>query len=70
MEIEKIDTRKLKAAYILLAGLLALGAVASAFLKMSQYVTFALIVAASAVILAGAFLVSYLYKMQKPRDID
>lgn len=70
MDVEKINWRKIKTVYVIIAGLLALGAIVSAFLHISQYVTFAFILAASAVILIGSFFVSYLYHHQKMEDVD
>jgi uncharacterized membrane protein YoaK (UPF0700 family) len=69
MDISTLDRKKVKTVYIAIAALLAVGAIAAAYLHM-QYVALALIVTASTVILIGGFLVYYLYQHEKIRDVD
>jgi general stress protein CsbA len=57
-----------KIAYIALAFLIALCAIVASYLQ--QYlIALGLIVLASAIILGGAILVSYMYKMEKAEEL-
>lgn len=69
MDLSKFNMWYVKAAYIALAGLLAIGAIISAYLDM-QYLVLVFIVAAALVIVAGSFLFAYLFRHQKVKDID
>lgn len=64
-----MDKKKVKIAYILLAASLMVCAVISAYFDQ-DYIALGFIVLASAVILAGAFLISYIYKFEKIKEID
>ncbi|HTY91669.1 MAG TPA: hypothetical protein VMC84_10880 [Methanocella sp.] len=57
-----------KVAYIALAFLIALCAIAASYLHQ-YYIALGLIVLASAIILGGAILVSYMYKMEKAEEL-
>ncbi len=63
-----MDAKSLKAAYIALAFLAMLGAIAAAYFH-EQYVALGLIVLASAIILGGSLLVSYTYKLEKAKGL-
>jgi general stress protein CsbA len=64
----KMDAKTLKTGYIALAFLVALCAIVSSYLKQ-YYLTLGLIVLASVIILAGAVLVSYMYRMEKAKKL-
>jgi general stress protein CsbA len=64
----KMDAKTVKIVYIALAFIIALCAIAASYLQQ-YYVALGLIVLASAVILGGAILVSYLYKMEKAEEL-
>jgi hypothetical protein len=63
-----MDLKTLKIAYISLAFLVTLCAIAAAYYRQ-QYLALGLIVLASAVILCGSLLVSYMYKMDKAKGL-
>jgi uncharacterized membrane protein len=63
-----MDIKSIKIAYISLAFLAMLCAVAAAYLRQ-QYIALGLIVLASAIILGGSLLVSYLYKLEKAKEL-
>jgi hypothetical protein len=63
-----LDAKTLKIAYISLAFLIMLCAIAAAYFRQ-QYVALGLIVLASAIILCGSILVSYVYKMEKAKEL-
>jgi len=65
----KMDAKTLKISYIALAFLIALCAIAASYLRQ-YYVALGLIVLASIVILGGAILVSYMYKMEKAKELE
>jgi uncharacterized membrane protein len=60
--------KTLKVAYVSLAFLAMLCAIAAAYFRQ-QYVALLLIVLASAIILCGSLLVSYMYKMEKAKEL-
>lgn len=62
------EVKALKVAYISLAFLVTLCAIAAAYFHQ-QYVALFLIVLASAIILCGSILASYLYKMEKAKEL-
>lgn len=63
-----MKTKDAKIAYIALAFLIALGAIVASYLR--QYmIALGLIVLASAIMLGGAILVSYMYKMEKAEEL-
>jgi hypothetical protein len=64
----KIDSRTLKTGYIALAFLVALCAIVTSYMRQ-YYLTLGLIVLASVIILVGAILVSYKYKMEKSEKL-
>jgi len=57
-----------KVAYIVLAFLIALCAIVASYLRQ-YYIALGLIVLASAILLGGAMLVSYMYKMEKAEEL-
>jgi general stress protein CsbA len=57
-----------KIAYIALAFLIALCAIVASYLQQ-YYIALGLIVLASAIMLGGAILVSYMYKMEKAEEL-
>lgn len=61
-----MDAKSLKTAYIALAFLVMLGAIVAAYFHQ-KYIALGLIVLASAIILGGAMLVSYVYKIEKAK---
>ncbi len=63
-----LDVKTLKIAYISVAFLVALCAIAAAYFRQ-QYVALGLIVLASAIILCGSLLVSYMYKLEKAKEL-
>jgi CDP-diglyceride synthetase len=69
MDLSKLNLWYVKAAYVALAGLLAIGAIISAFYDM-QYLVLVFIIAAALVIVAGSFLFAYLFRHQKVKDMD
>ncbi len=69
MDLSKLNMWYVKAAYVALAGLLAIGAIISAYYDM-QYLVLVFIIAAAFVIVAGSFLFAYLFRRQKVKDID
>jgi uncharacterized membrane protein YoaK (UPF0700 family) len=69
MDLSKLNMWYVKAAYVALAGLFAVGAIISAYLDM-QYLVLVFIVMAALVIVAGSFIFAYLYRNQKVKDID
>jgi CDP-diglyceride synthetase len=64
-----MDAKTLKTAYIALAFLVALCAIAASYFRQ-YYVALGLIVLASAIILGGAILVSYMYRMEKAKELE
>lgn len=69
MDIRSWDMKKVKVAYILISAALAVCAIVAAFLH-HEYIALGFIVLASAVVLAGSYLVSYIYRMAKVKDVD
>ncbi len=69
MDLSKLNMWYVKAAYVALAGLLAIGAIVSAYYDL-QYLVLVFIIAAAFVIVAGSFLFAYLFRRQKVKDID
>ncbi len=63
-----MKAKGLKIAYIALAFLIALGAIVASYLQQ-YYIALGLIVLASAIMLGGAILVSYTYKMEKAEEL-
>jgi len=61
--------KTVKTAYIVVAALLAVCAIAAAYLHHT-YIALGFIVLASAAILAGSLLVTYMLKNRKVKDID
>lgn len=64
----KIDMKTLKIAYITLAFLVTLCAIVAAYFRQ-QYVALGFIVLASAIILIGSMLLSYVYKIEKAKEL-
>lgn len=69
MDLKSLDKTKVKITYMVIAALLMVGAIISAFYDQ-EYIALAFIVAASAVILIGAFLMRYLHEKGKIKDLD
>jgi uncharacterized membrane-anchored protein len=63
-----MDAKTAKVSYIVLAFLIALCAIVASYFRQ-YYLTLGLIVLASAIILGGSILVSYLYKMEKSEEL-
>jgi len=63
-----LDIKTLKVGYISLAFLVMLGAIAAAYFHQ-QYVALGLIVLASAIILGGSLLASYMYRMEEAKEL-
>lgn len=69
MDIESLDKRKVKIGYILLAAISMVCAIVSAYYG-HDYIALGFIVLTSAIILACAFLMSYLHRIEKIKDVD
>jgi len=63
-----LDVRTLKITYISLASLITICAIAAAYFRQ-QYIALGFIVLASAIILCGSVLVSYIYKLEKAKEL-
>jgi uncharacterized membrane protein YoaK (UPF0700 family) len=64
-----IDIKTFKTIYMIVAGILMLGAIAAVLLQHT-FVALGLIVASAMVILVGALIVSYMFRYEKVRDVD
>lgn len=63
-----MNAQNAKIAYIALAFLIALCAIVASYLHQ-YYIALGLIVLASAIIMGGAILVSYMYKMERAEEL-
>lgn len=68
MDVTKLNIKTVKIVYIAVAMLMAIGAIICAFYDQ-KYLGVALAIGASIVIVAGSFLVAFMFRHQKFRDL-